>query len=98
MKGYFVTYDYKSYSRRCKRFTSYKNFVMGHVIRDAGSEAASLAQMLQACRKWEQHPAGKRYIKQYASGPALVSVNRLMISVMYNFRLKKEGASDEINY
>lgn len=96
MKGYQVTFDYKSYCKRSKRLTSYKNFSFGHVIKDVGSEAASLAQMLQACRKWEQYPSGKRFIKQYASGPALVSINRLMISVMYNFRLKKDGASDEI--
>lgn len=97
MKRYKVTYDYKSYIKSCKRITSYRKLEYGRYIRDMGTPELSLKQALQACIAWPQFPAGKRFIKTYASGPALVSYNRHMVSIMYNFKLEKEGANDEIN-
>lgn len=95
MKRYKLTYDYKSFCKPYKRITSLRAMQAFRYIKDCGSPEKSLASALEKFTTWAQFPSGCRYIKSYASGPALVSVNRLMVSVMYNFRLEKDEQKPE---
>lgn len=95
MKAYKLTYDYKSFCKPYKRITSHRGLQAFRYIKDKGSPETSLASALEKFLEWPQFPNGCRFIKTYASGPALVSINRLMVSVMYNFRLEKDEEKPE---